>query len=115
MIELVGDLTMVRVGFRFIASYSAFLKLYYAANAVLNPAKFTLTTIAMLQHSESILRRTFYSGIEQIAELRQSMNFMKRIYGVRDIANVIKDGSLKYPESVQSEQAGMTIDFRYQI
>ncbi|KAJ7928036.1 P-loop containing nucleoside triphosphate hydrolase protein [Mycena leptocephala] len=75
MIELVGDLTM----------------LYYAANAVFNPAKFTLTTIAMLQHSESILRRTFYSGIEQIAELH---------------------GSLKYPESDQNEQAGMTIDFR---
>ncbi|KAJ6585143.1 P-loop containing nucleoside triphosphate hydrolase protein [Mycena capillaripes] len=96
IIELVGDLTM----------------LYYAANVVFNPTKFTLASIAMLQHSESILRRTFYSGINQFAELRQGMNFMKRIYGVAEIVNSIEDGGLEYPETEQSDLEGMSIDLR---
>ncbi|KAJ7442645.1 P-loop containing nucleoside triphosphate hydrolase protein [Mycena latifolia] len=96
MIELVGDLTM----------------LYYAANAVFNPAKFTLTSIAMLQHSESILRRSFYNGVYEIAELRRGMNFMKRIYELSNITNVIKDGGLRYPPTDQSEKAGMSINLR---
>ncbi|KAJ7147109.1 P-loop containing nucleoside triphosphate hydrolase protein [Mycena crocata] len=97
MFELVGDLTM----------------LYYAANAILNPAKFTLTSIAMLQHSESLLRRTFYSGIYEISELRQGMNFMKRVYGLSNIPRVIKDGGLKYPSTKQAETAGMSIHLRH--
>ncbi|KAF8172036.1 P-loop containing nucleoside triphosphate hydrolase protein [Mycena galopus ATCC 62051] len=87
LMDLAGDLTM----------------LYYAGNAVFNPENFTLTSIAMLQHSD---------GIEQIGELRQSMHFMKRIYGLADITNVIKDGTLKYPANDQSEMAGMSLDLR---
>ncbi|KAJ6508586.1 P-loop containing nucleoside triphosphate hydrolase protein [Mycena sanguinolenta] len=94
--DLAGDLTM----------------LYYAWNAVFGPEKFTLASIAMLQHSESILRRTFSSGINQIGELRQSMNFMKRIYGITKVTNVIQDGTLPYPANDQSEMAGMSIDLR---
>ncbi|KAJ7367043.1 P-loop containing nucleoside triphosphate hydrolase protein [Mycena albidolilacea] len=94
--ELAGDLTM----------------LYYAGNAVFNPEKFTLTSIAMLQHSESILQRTFSDGVRQIGELRRSMGFMQRIYGVTNIVNVIKDGSLEYPGMDQSQTAGMSIDLR---
>ncbi|KAJ7677503.1 P-loop containing nucleoside triphosphate hydrolase protein [Mycena rosella] len=96
VIQLVGDLTM----------------LYYAANAVFNPSKFTLTSIAMLQHSESLLQRTFYSGVYELAELRRGMNFMKRIYAIGNIQNVIKDGGLRYPSTEQSERAGMSIDLR---
>ncbi|KAJ7025386.1 P-loop containing nucleoside triphosphate hydrolase protein [Mycena alexandri] len=96
VIELIGDLTM----------------LYYAANAVFNPAKFTLTSIAMLQHSESILRRTFYGAISDIGELRQGMNFMKRIYNVANLTNVIEDGTLEYPVTDVSDKVGMSIDLR---
>ncbi|KAF7365059.1 ABC transporter ATP-binding protein [Mycena venus] len=96
IMEIAGDLTM----------------LYYAGNAVFNPTKFTLTSIAMLQHSESILRRTFYGGVKKIGELRQGMIFMKRIYGVADITNVVKDGTLEYPGTQQSEMDGMSIDLR---
>ncbi|KAF7346521.1 ABC transporter ATP-binding protein [Mycena sanguinolenta] len=96
MKDLAGDLTM----------------LYYAWNAVFGPEKFSLASIAMLQHSESILRRTFSNGINQIGELRQSMNFMKRIYGITKIANVVEDGTLSYPADDQSETAGMSIDLR---
>ncbi|KAJ7259596.1 P-loop containing nucleoside triphosphate hydrolase protein [Mycena haematopus] len=96
MMDLAGDLTM----------------LYYAWNAVFGPEKFTLTSIAMLQHSESILRRTFSDGMTQIGELRQSMNFMKQIYEVENINNIIEDGNLPYPAKDQSEMAGMSIDLR---
>ncbi|KAJ7781791.1 P-loop containing nucleoside triphosphate hydrolase protein [Mycena maculata] len=96
MVELLGDLTM----------------LYYAAVSVFNPAKFSLTSIAMLQHSESILRRTFTNGIYEVGELRRGINFMKRIYGLANITNVIKDGDLPYPSTDQSEVAGMSIDLR---
>ncbi|KAJ6525313.1 P-loop containing nucleoside triphosphate hydrolase protein [Mycena vulgaris] len=96
MIQLLGDLTM----------------LYYAANAVFHPAQFTLTSIAMLQHSESILRRAFYGGMNEIADLRRGMNFIKRIYGLTNITNVIKDGGLIYPSAEQSEMCGMSIDLR---
>ncbi|KAJ7175996.1 P-loop containing nucleoside triphosphate hydrolase protein [Mycena filopes] len=96
VIELIGDLTM----------------LYYAANAVFNPAKFSLSSIAMLQHSESILRRTFYGSVEDITELRQGMNFMKRVYNLANLTNVVKDGTLEYPAKADSDKAGMSIDFR---
>jgi hypothetical protein len=79
---------------------------------VFNPEKFTLTSIAMLQHSESILQRTFNNGVGQIGDLRRGMGFMKRIYGVTNIVNVIKDGSLEYPGMDQSQTAGMSIDLR---
>ncbi|KAJ7675676.1 P-loop containing nucleoside triphosphate hydrolase protein [Mycena polygramma] len=97
IVEFVGDLTM----------------LYYAANAVFNPVKFTLASIAMLQHSETILRRTFSSAVNEIGEVRQGMNFMKRIYGVSDVTNVVKDGSLNYPDIEHSETEGMSIDLRF--
>ncbi|KAJ7134763.1 P-loop containing nucleoside triphosphate hydrolase protein [Mycena epipterygia] len=96
MVELVGDFTM----------------LYYAANAVFNPAKFTLTSIAMLQHSEWILQRAFRNGVYEIADLRRGMNFMKRIYALTNVTNVIKDGGLKYPSTDHSETTGMSIDLR---
>ncbi|KAJ7486023.1 P-loop containing nucleoside triphosphate hydrolase protein [Mycena galericulata] len=96
LLGVVGDLTM----------------LYYAAIAILNPGKFTLTSIAMLQHSESILARTFSSGMYEIGELRRGIAFMKRIYGIADIPNVIQDGSLDYPSTDKSETAGMSIDLR---
>ncbi|KAJ7505160.1 P-loop containing nucleoside triphosphate hydrolase protein [Mycena galericulata] len=96
LLGVVGDLTM----------------LYYAAIAILNPGKFTLTSIAMLQHSESILARTFSSGMYEIGELRRGIAFMKRIYGIAGIPNVIQDGSLDYPSTDQSETAGMSIDLR---
>jgi hypothetical protein len=79
---------------------------------VFNPEKFTLTSIAMFQHSESILQRTFDDGVRQIGELRRNMGFMKRIYGVTNIVNVIEDGSLEYPGMDQSQTAGMSIDLR---
>ncbi|KAJ7784405.1 P-loop containing nucleoside triphosphate hydrolase protein [Mycena metata] len=96
VIELIGDLTM----------------LYYAANAVFNPAKFTLTSIAMLQHSETILGRTFYAAINDIGELRRGMNFMKRVYKVAGLTSIIKDGTLEYPATDGSDKAGMSIDLR---
>ncbi|KAJ7189844.1 P-loop containing nucleoside triphosphate hydrolase protein [Mycena pura] len=77
--------------------------LFYAVNAIRNPDKFTLTTIAMLQHSESTLQRTFYRGIGEIREVTRGMNFMKRLYKICNLTNVIKDGVLKYPSTDQAD------------
>ncbi|KAJ6621879.1 P-loop containing nucleoside triphosphate hydrolase protein [Mycena sp. CBHHK59/15] len=95
-VELLGDLPM----------------LYYAANAVLNPARFTLTSIAMLQQSEARLRRTFYNGMFEVAELNRGMTFMKRIYELSNITNVIKDGELRYRSTDPSKTVGMSLELR---
>ncbi|KAJ7745859.1 P-loop containing nucleoside triphosphate hydrolase protein [Mycena maculata] len=66
----------------------------------------------MFQHSESILRRAFENGMHELGELWRGINFMKRIYGLSNITNIIKDGDLPYPTTHQSEVAGMSIDLR---
>ncbi|KAJ7644001.1 P-loop containing nucleoside triphosphate hydrolase protein [Roridomyces roridus] len=84
--------------------------LYYAAISVLNPSQFTLTSIATLQHSESILQKTFYDGMRQIDDVRLGIDFARRIYALGDIANSLKDGSLEYPRD--AETAGMAIELK---
>ncbi|KAK7048497.1 ABC transporter ATP-binding protein [Favolaschia claudopus] len=94
-IQLAGDLTM----------------LYYALNAVFNSREFTLTSIAMLQHSESLLRRSFQTGMRELGEGYKGMMFMKRIYDAANVENIVRDGVLEYPRD-GSDAAGMSIDLR---
>ncbi|KAJ7069630.1 P-loop containing nucleoside triphosphate hydrolase protein [Mycena amicta] len=85
---------------------------YYAANAVLNPSQFTLSKIAMLQQSESALRRSFSQGVEHLDQFKRGMSFMKRLYKFCSPANTIKDGVLAYPSSEEADRAGMSIEMR---
>ncbi|KAF7314494.1 ABC transporter ATP-binding protein [Mycena kentingensis (nom. inval.)] len=87
---------------------------FYAVNAILNPTKFTLSKIAMLQHSEAVLRRSFHRGVNQMNDFQRGMGFVKRLYKVCSPANSIKDGVLPYPSPTmeEAERKGMSIDFR---
>jgi ABC-type multidrug transport system fused ATPase/permease subunit len=51
----------------------------------------------------------------EINDARRGMGFIKRIYALANLKNVIKDGGLDYPANEKSEMAGMSIDLRYEI
>jgi hypothetical protein len=115
-LELLGDFPMVsgELYNNNIADVIIFFyQLYYVANAILNPAKFSLSSIAILQHAESILKRRATSGLGRLAEVRRGLSFMNRIYVLSSISNAIKDGELRYTPTTQAEMAGMALDFRY--
>ncbi|KAF7299632.1 ABC transporter ATP-binding protein [Mycena chlorophos] len=85
---------------------------YYAANAVLNPATFSLSKIAMLQQSESALRRTIFDGVWKLDSLKRGMVFIRRLYKFCAPLRTLEDGVRKYPSSEEADRAGMSIELR---
>ncbi|KAF9458572.1 P-loop containing nucleoside triphosphate hydrolase protein [Collybia nuda] len=94
--EVLGDLPMV----------------YCAINAILNPSKFSIASIAVLQQSSMTLRHSFDSILYDAKSFRQQMSKLKNLYTISSVKNKLQDGDSSYPQSNSMSEAGMAFDLK---
>jgi len=85
---------------------------YCAVNAVLNPSKFSITSIAILQQSSSTLRWTLESVLQNTASFRRHLNEIRSLYDAAKVNNKVVDGERPYPNPIHKSDKGMSFDLR---
>lgn len=83
-----------------------------AANAILQPSKFSISSMAILQQTSSSLRWSFYQLLHTSKEAPKHLRTIKNTYDSLKIDNVVSDGTNPYPNEDLSSH-GMSLDVRY--
>ncbi|KAJ7290176.1 P-loop containing nucleoside triphosphate hydrolase protein [Mycena rebaudengoi] len=86
--------------------------LYYAANAIWTPTKFSLASVATLHKSEQLLSWTFPHVSYSIRPAMRLINSVKMIYDLDRAAKQKEDGHLAYPPAGRPHAEGMPIELR---
>ena len=82
-----------------------------AANAILQPSKFSVSSMAILQQTSSSLRWTFYKILENSKEAPRHIELIKSTYDALKVNNQVTDGIRPYP-SEEHKNEGMSLDVR---
>ncbi|KIK64374.1 hypothetical protein GYMLUDRAFT_983300, partial [Collybiopsis luxurians FD-317 M1] len=85
--------------------------LYYAGIALVKPASMSLSTIATLQQSSTLLRWSFWDIFSQVEMLRKYISRVQQLFDLEKSIQRIKDGDLPYPSKTESMK-GMTFELR---
>ncbi|TFK33870.1 P-loop containing nucleoside triphosphate hydrolase protein, partial [Crucibulum laeve] len=96
VVQVLGDLPMI----------------YCALNAAMNPSKFSLASIAILQQSASHISYSFSDLLESTTSFRKSINTIKNMYAKNEIPNVVHEGQLSYPHKDFDCAKGMALELR---
>ncbi|KAJ6588024.1 P-loop containing nucleoside triphosphate hydrolase protein, partial [Mycena capillaripes] len=83
------------------------LCLYYAINAIIFPAGFSLTVIATLHQSESLLSWTFEDLVYRIQVIGRLVSSVKAMYDLEHAVHQTKSGDLPYPPVGRPHKQGM--------
>jgi hypothetical protein len=86
--------------------------MYCAINAVMNPSKFSIASVAVLQHSSMSLRYSIQLILYETKSFRQHISKLKNLYGIEDVKMKLKEGEVSYP-SPNSKDTGMSFELRY--
>jgi ABC-type multidrug transport system fused ATPase/permease subunit len=89
-------------------------KIYMAANAILQPSKFSVSSMAILQQTSRSLRWTFDKILHGSNDTSRHLELIKSIYNTLKVDNQIRDGSRPYPQE-DCKNDGMLIDVRYAL
>jgi hypothetical protein len=87
-------------------------QIYMAANAILQPSKFSVSSMAILQQTSNSLRWTFYEILDDIKEAPQHLELIRSIYDGLKVDNQVSDGTSPYP-SEDYKNDGMSLEVRY--
>jgi len=83
-----------------------------AANAILQPSKFSVSSMAILQQTSSSLRWTFSKILGYSKKAPKNLDLIKSTYDALKIDNQVSDGTNPYP-SEDYKNNGMSLDVRY--
>ncbi|KAJ7611789.1 P-loop containing nucleoside triphosphate hydrolase protein [Roridomyces roridus] len=86
--------------------------LYYAVNSILNPTAFSLSTIATLHQSETLLSYTFQSAFSFIQYGAHRVAGVQALYDLGNVAHEMKDGDLPYPPLDSRHEQGMPFELK---
>ncbi|KAF7355898.1 P-loop containing nucleoside triphosphate hydrolase protein [Mycena venus] len=88
--------------------------LYWALNAMLAPAKFSMTSIAILQQYSSSLNYSLQMLFWDFSQVGKCFTDIKMLYETANIKNQIVDGDVEYPRPEAEFEAskGMEIELR---
>ncbi|KAJ7893210.1 P-loop containing nucleoside triphosphate hydrolase protein [Mycena leptocephala] len=86
--------------------------LYWAANAILDPKRHTVTSFAILQQHAQALSFTFQMLYYDFSRAAESCSHIKELYDMADVENKIRDGDVGYPNSTRSTGDGMEFELR---
>ncbi|KAJ7765688.1 P-loop containing nucleoside triphosphate hydrolase protein [Mycena metata] len=86
--------------------------LYYGANAIMNPAGFSVTAISTLQQSDSLLWSTFHTISFNLRLLTRTLASVKAIYDLEDVMHKTKSGDLPYPPLGRPHEQGMAFELK---
>ncbi|KAJ7289359.1 P-loop containing nucleoside triphosphate hydrolase protein [Mycena rebaudengoi] len=86
--------------------------LYWALTAMMRPAKFSMTSIAILQEYSSTLNWTLQMLFYDIKGVGKNVTNIRTLYEVAEIENKIIDGHEMYPRPSVDAAKGMEIELR---
>ncbi|KAJ7669593.1 P-loop containing nucleoside triphosphate hydrolase protein [Mycena rosella] len=88
--------------------------LYWALNAMLRPAKFSMSSIAILQQYSASLNYSLQMLFWDVSEVGKCVTDIKILYETANIKNQIADGDAVYPRASAdvSESQGMDIELQ---
>ncbi|KAF8139286.1 P-loop containing nucleoside triphosphate hydrolase protein [Mycena galopus ATCC 62051] len=86
--------------------------LFWAANAILDPKSFTITSFAILQQHAQALNFTVRMIYQDFTLAAESCSLIKELYDMESVVNKIQDGSEAYPNSSLSSNKGMEFELR---
>ncbi|KAJ6532944.1 P-loop containing nucleoside triphosphate hydrolase protein [Mycena capillaripes] len=86
--------------------------LYWAANAILDPKSYTVTSFAILQQHAQALNITFQLIFYDFSRVAEACSNIKELYDMADVENKIPDGCRAYPNSTLSTEKGMSFELR---
>ena len=85
--------------------------MYFAILVLLRPSQMSLTTIASLQQSTTLLRHCFYYIYWELDHLRRHISDLQQLYDTQKLSKVIEDGDLPYPNE-KKPLKGMSFELR---
>ncbi|KAJ7215585.1 hypothetical protein GGX14DRAFT_443140 [Mycena pura] len=88
--------------------------LYWAINAMLNPATFSMTSIAIMQEYSTSLDYALYMLFWDVRQVGKYVTDIKVLYETANIQNQIVDGTVEYPRPADEADTskGMDIELR---
>ncbi|GLB34638.1 putative ABC transporter [Lyophyllum shimeji] len=86
--------------------------IYCAMNAVINPRKFSIASVAVLQQSSSTLRYSFQSIIYNAKTFQRNVGKLTKLYAVSEQKAKLQDGDLAYPAAETENKEGMAFELR---
>ncbi|KAJ7879382.1 P-loop containing nucleoside triphosphate hydrolase protein [Mycena leptocephala] len=86
--------------------------LYWALNAMLWPAKFSMTSIAILQQYSASLNYSLQMLFWDFSQVGKCFTDIKILYETANIKNQIVDGDVAYPRPGVNVSKGMEIELR---
>ncbi|KAJ7221462.1 P-loop containing nucleoside triphosphate hydrolase protein [Mycena pura] len=86
--------------------------LYYAGNAIMNPTKFSLSTVATLQQIESLFSWTFQDLFYHAQSFFRGANKLQAVYDLEHVVHETKGGDLPYPPLGRPHEQGMPLELK---
>ncbi|KAK7051003.1 hypothetical protein VNI00_005115 [Paramarasmius palmivorus] len=87
--------------------------IYYAILTIIKPAHTTLTSIASLQQSTTLLRHCFYNVFWEYEDLLRHLSDLQQLYDVQSAATAVRDGDIPYPNPNGKQSCkGMAFELR---
>lgn len=110
---LIGEFPTVSGSHRSSQTPTQTKQIFYAANAVLNPSKFSISSIAILQQTATSMRWTSDSVVRESNQLARYLNHIRNIYRSLEVDNRIDDGISPYPSIGEKLHKGMSLEARW--
>ncbi len=88
------------------------MQIFCALYATLNPAKFSISSVALLQQSSTSLRFSLQATFTQGGSLTQSLSTLKDIYRDEIIRAPMDTGIIPYPNNTEKPAKGMSFELR---
>ncbi|KAJ7352001.1 P-loop containing nucleoside triphosphate hydrolase protein [Mycena albidolilacea] len=89
-----------------------FPMLFWAANAILDPKNYTVTSFAILQQHSQALNLTCQTIYFNFAEAVTSFSQVKELYELANIENKIPGGDQAYPNFAHNSEKGMGFELK---
>ncbi|KAK0191694.1 P-loop containing nucleoside triphosphate hydrolase protein [Armillaria mellea] len=86
--------------------------IYFSAAAILNPTRFSMSSIAVMQQTSRNLEWSIDSILHKIAYFHEQCQILRNTYEAGEVKNLVRDGSTRYPRSVEEKTKGMSFEIR---
>ncbi|KAG5636718.1 hypothetical protein H0H81_007085 [Sphagnurus paluster] len=86
--------------------------IYWAINAVMNPTKFSIAFIAILEQTSTNLRYSMETIFVNSKSFQRHVSQLKNLYALSEKRNKLKDGDLPYPCGDTKDGTGMSFELR---
>ncbi|KAF8077616.1 P-loop containing nucleoside triphosphate hydrolase protein [Lyophyllum atratum] len=89
-----------------------FPMIYCAINSIINPTKFSIASIAVLQQSSTTLRYSLHMILFNANAFQKHVTKLKKLYTVSQKKSQLQDGDLPYPGDNIQNKDGMGFELR---